>query len=412
MGGRLASESTASLATGLFFGFAATNCYGFPSKSLSNKNSCLPMRFSQHFRTLLILILVNWVSLGCKSDSQAKPRLNLSTVERGDMTQTVVATGSIKPLHQIEIRSKTGGTVRKFFVEEGDWVTAGQRLFEITPEASPTEQVRAREELRTSEVEVRQAEDDLRIAKELHSKKLLPEQNLRDAERELERVNARLSAAKAEWALIQREQIGETDKEMDIVQTSTTVVAPITGLIFTRELDEGASVTPTTSASGGTVVITMGDHTKIEFRGDVDEADIGKLKTGLTANVTVQAYQGRTFQGEIYHISPVGRYSDKEQQIVFNVKALVDNSEELLKVGMSATARIVVDERKDVPILDEMALFFKGDSAYVKVVVDTSTQATEDRPVTLGISDGIRTEVTSGLSGGEIVSAGQVQQEN
>ncbi len=327
------------------------------------------------------------------------------------MTQTVVATGSIRPLHQIEIRSKTGGTVRKFFVEEGDWVKAGQRLFEIAPEASPTEQVRTREELRMAELEVRQAEDDLRIAKELANKQLAPEQNLRDAERTLERAKARLSAAEAEWALIQRERLGEQKGDLEIVQTSTTVVAPITGLVFTRELDAGASVTPTTSASGGTVVLTMGDHTELEFRGDVDEADVGKLKPGLKANIAVQAFQGRTFEGEIYHISPVGRYSEKEQQIVFNVKARVGNEEESLKVGMSATAKIVVDERKDVPILDEMALFFKGDSSYVKVVTDSILGVTTDRIVTLGISDGIRTEVTSGLEGGEVVSAGTASAE-
>ncbi|MBL0061938.1 MAG: efflux RND transporter periplasmic adaptor subunit [bacterium] len=369
------------------------------------------MKLTTKILALTTILTLATVLIGCKKDIEVKPQQKLSTVERGDMTQTVVATGSIKPLHQIEIRSKTGGTVRKFFVEEGDWVTAGQRLFEISPEASPAEQVRAREELRTSEVEVRQAEDDLRIAKELADKNLLPAQNLRDAEREVERVKARLSAAQAEWALIQREQIGDRRGDMEIVQTSTTVVAPITGLIFTRELDEGASVTPTTSATGGTVVITMGDHTKLEFRGDVDEADVGKLKAGLTTNVTVQAFQGKTFSGEIYHISPVGRYSEKEQQIVFNVKATVDNSEGNLKVGMSATSRIVVDEHKDVPILDEMALFYKGDSAFVKVVTDTVAGTTEDRPITLGISDGIRTEVASGLNGGEIVSAGTVQPE-
>ncbi len=97
---------------------------------------------------------------------------------------------------------------------------------------------------------------------------------------------------------------------------------------------------------------------------------------------------------------------------MFNVKATVDNSEGNLKVGMSATSRIVVDERKDVPILDEMALFYKGDSAFVKVITDTVAGTTEERAVTLGISDGIRTEVTSGLNGGEIVSAGTVQTEN
>ncbi|MCC6476598.1 efflux RND transporter periplasmic adaptor subunit [bacterium] len=359
----------------------------------------------------LLAASLPWVIVACKSDAQTAPKLKLSTVERGDMTQTVVATGSIKPLHQIEIRSKTGGTVRRFFVEEGDWVEAGKRLFEISPEASPAEHVATREELRTSEVEVSQAEDDLRIAKELAEKNLAPEQSLRDAERTLERAKARLSGAQAQWALIQREQLGDRGADMDIVSTSTTVVAPITGLIFTRDLDAGASVSPTTSASGGTVVLTMGDDSEIEFRGDVDEADIGKLKTGLSANITVQAFQGKTFTGEITHISPVGRYSEKEQQIVFNVRAKVDNPEKQLKVGMSATSRIVVDDRKDVPILDEMALYFKGDSAFVKIVTDTVNNATEERAVSLGISDGIRTEVTSGLNGGEVVSAGTVIEE-
>jgi len=361
--------------------------------------------------SILLLIAFGVLATACKKDGEAKPQLKLSKIERGDMRQTVVATGSIRPLHQIEIRSKTGGTVRRFFVEEGDSVRAGQRLFEIAPESSPAEQVRAQQELKTAEVEVRQAEDDLRISRELTDKKLAPEQNLRDAERVLERAKARLAAAQAEWALIQREQIGVRSDEPDIVTTSTTVVAPISGLIFTRELDQGASVTPTTSASGGTVVITMGDPSEIEFRGDVDEADIGKLKAGLTADVTVQAFQGASFKGEIYHISPVGRYSEKEQQIVFNVRARVKNDENKLKVGMSSTAKIVVDERKDVPILDEMALFFKGDSAFVKIVTDTVAGTTEERLITLGISDGIRTEVTSGLQGGETVSAGTVQPE-
>ncbi|MBK8128672.1 MAG: efflux RND transporter periplasmic adaptor subunit [bacterium] len=350
------------------------------------------------------------LTFGCKKDVEAKPQLKLSKVERGDMIQTVVATGSVRPLHQIEIRSKTGGTVRRFYVEEGDSVKAGQRLFEISPESSPAEQVRAQQELRTAEVEVRQAEDDLWISRELSEKNLVPEQNRRDAERVLERANARLAAAQAEWSLIQREQLGARPDDLEIVTTSTTIVAPISGLIFTRELDQGASVTPTTSASGGTVVITMGDPSEIEFRGDVDEADVGKLKTGLTANVTVQAYQGKTFTGEIYHISPVGRYSEKEQQIVFNVRARVANDEGKLKVGMSSTAKIVVDERTDVPILDEMALFFKGDSAFVKLVTDTIAGTTEERFIALGISDGIRTEVTSGLQGGEIVSAGTAEQ--
>lgn len=356
------------------------------------------------FQTLICIIFL----IGCRSDDgNGNRQLRTARVERGDLTQTVVATGRIQPIHQIEIRSKSGGTVRRIFVEEGDWVEKNQRLLEITPEASPTEQVRARQELRTAEVEVRQAEDDLRIAQELFAKKLVPEQEMLDAERELERTQARLSAAEAEWALIQREKIGDVEG-LDIVRSSTTITAPISGLIFTREVDVGSSVTPTTSASGGTVVMTMGDDSEIEFRGDIDEADIGKMEVGLDVNLTVQAYPGRPFKGRITHISPVGRIDEDEGQTIFRVRALVENPEKLLKVGMTATSRVVVDQRTDIPIIDEMALSFHNDSIFVDLVTDSASGITERQAVEVGISDGIRTEITSGLEGGELVSLGSV----
>jgi len=241
----------------------------------------------------------------------------------------------------------------------------------------------------------------------------VPEQNHLDAERDVERAQARLSAAESEWALIQREKIGASGgdkKDMDIVRSSTTIVAPINGIIFTRAVDAGASVTPTTSASGGTVVMTMGDDSEIEFKGDIDEADIGKMKVGLDVDLSVQAYPGKTFKGKVTHISPVGKVDEDEKQTVFSVRALMDNNDKLLRVGLSATAKVVVDQRDSVAIVDEMALSYKGDSVLVKIVTDTVKAVTKDRLVKIGISDGIRTEIIEGLEGGETVSLGAVEE--
>lgn len=353
--------------------------------------------------------------VGCSKSKADTPKLKTATVERGDLTQTVVATGRIRPLQQIEVRSRTGGTVRKFYVEEGDFVTKGQKLFEVAPESSPAEQVRTREELNTAQVEVRQAEDKLRIAKELFDKNLAPEQTYLDAQRELDRAHARIASAEAQWALIQRERIGDTENtqnSLDIVATSTTVYAPISGIIFTRELDEGASVSPTTSASGGTVVLTMGDDDRLEFRGDIDEADVGKVRLNMEANVAVQAFPRNTFTANVTHISPVGKVdTEEDRQTVFGVRARVENPEKLLRVGMSATAKLVVDERKNVPIVDEMAVIFKNDSTFVKIVTDTAASATRLQPVTVGISNGVRAEIVEGLKGGELISLGNAQAE-
>lgn len=385
---------------------------------MKNKNPEARREFDKIGKAILISVMMISISIlifGCSKRDSTKGKLRLSTVERGDIAQTVVATGRIHPLHQIEIRSKSGGTVRAIFVEEGDSVSVGQKLMEISPEASPTEQVRARQELKTAEVELQQAEDRLRISRELFEKHLGPEQNFLDATRDVERAQARLSAARAEWALIQRERIGEPGQEqdrLDIVRSSTTITAPINGIIFERAVDVGASVTPTTSASGGTVVMTMGDDSEIEFRGDIDEADIGKMRVGLDVNLTVQAYPGRIFKGSVTHISPVGKVDSEERQTVFGVRARVDNPDKLLRVGLTATAKVVVDQRTDVPIVDEMALNFRGDTVFVNIVTDSASSTTEERIVEVGISDGIRTEVETGLEGGETVSLGSVVEED
>ena len=134
------------------------------------------------------------------------------------------------------------------------------------------------------------------------------------------------------------------------------------------------------------------------------------MKVGLEVNLTVQAYPGHSFKGEVTHISPVGKVDPDEKMTVFSVRALMDNSEKLLRVGLSATAKVVVDQRDDVAIVDEMALSFKGDTVTVKVVKDTVKAVTEDQIVKIGISDGIRTEINEGLQGGETVSLGAVEE--
>ncbi|MBU1937296.1 efflux RND transporter periplasmic adaptor subunit, partial [bacterium] len=321
----------------------------------------------------------------------------------------------------IEIRSKAGGTVRRIFVEEGDRVNPGDNLMEISPEASPAEQIRTREELRQAEVDLDKKQDELDISRELWEKKLLPERDFLNAQHAYDAALARYSAARAEWDLLRQKEgkdayqakgVDLNDEIHQMVRTSTIVRAPIAGLILSRNVDEGSSVTPVSSASGGTVVMTLGDDSELEFRGDVDEADMGKLRVGIPVQITVQSYPDSVFEGTLSHISPVGKINADQNQTTFAVRATVEDPHHILRVGMSTNARIVVEERTDILLLDETALIYEDRDAFVKLVLDSAKQETEKCTVKLGISNGIKTEITEGLKEGDKVLTGTFEEKD
>lgn len=370
---------------------------------------------------LIIVVVVVVLGLlflgirGCKKNGDTQPT-NTAVVEMGNISKTVVATGKIEALYKAEIKSKIGGLIKQFYVEEGDRVSVGQKLVEIIPGATPVELVRARTEVKATAYDKGFAEKKYLRSKKLHEQNLISPEEYDQAKANYQIAKARFFAAMAQLrvleqgsnvtALVEGIEISEQDqreieKETREAIASMTVIAPISGIILSRDTDKGSAVIPISSAYGGTVIMTIADVSEKHFRGDVDEADIGKVHLGLPARIYVETYPDESFKAELTHISPMGR--EEDDIINFEIRATIEDLKDRLRVGMSADAELILEEHENVLVIPEGAIIYEDGKTFVNIQDDSVPEGLRKIEITKGISDGLRTEVLSGLEEGQVL---------
>jgi HlyD family secretion protein len=342
-----------------------------------------------------------------RARTAAVPDVRMVTAQKGTITKAVVATGEIRPLAVADVKSKIGGVVRRFFVEEGDRVKKGQRLAEIVPTATPEELVSAREAVKTAQYRLDQSRRILKRLEGLAEKDLVSDADIEDAETQLSIDEARYDAAVAELQVLE-EGLATTKATRDESGTETAsalsdmvIASPIEGIVLSRNVDEGSSVIPLSSAYGGTSLMTLADVSSMHFEGDVDESDVAKIAEGMAAKIFVDAFPETVFTGVLTKIAPQGVRD--EGVVNFSVEAELVGSTGMLRTGMSADVQLVLAERSNVLTVPEGAVIYQGDSTFVEVL-DTGAQGGRTRaPVAVGLSDGIRTEIVRGLEEGQTV---------
>ena len=367
---------------------------------------------------VIIVVIVAVAFLGiksCQTQGGNKP-LNTATVERGNILKTVVATGKIEPLYKAEIKSKIGGLIKQFYVEEGDRVEAGQKLVEIIPGATPVEMVRARTEVKAAGYDKIVAEKQYLRSKELNVQKMISPEDYDRAKANYDKAKVRFYAAMAQLRVLEQGsnveslaegiEISEQDrreieKETREAIASMTLISPISGIVLSRDTDKGSAVIPLSSAYGGTIIMIIADVSEKHFRGDVDEADIGKVHLGLPARIYVEAYPDDPFQANLTHISPQGR--EEDEIVNFKIRATIEDPENKLRFGMSADAELILEEHEDILVIPEGAIIYEDEKTYVNVQDDSIPEGMRKIEITKGISDGLRTEVLSGLEEGQVV---------
>jgi len=292
---------------------------------------------------------------GCKEEVQPIIYESVPVTQR-NIVVAVRATGAVNPDTTVEVKSKASGEILQMLVETGQIVSRGELLVRVDQRVPRNRLAEAEAQLDVIRTRLATAESQMRRSEELFQNKAITEQ---------EYENAQLAEANAKAAVISAEVAVQTAQ---IAMSDTDVLAPINGTIITKSVERGQVISsPSSDVGGGTVLLTMADLDLVQVRTLVDEVDIGKIKDGLRATVTVNAYPNQPFQGEVLKVEP--KAETAQNVTMFPVIIRVPNRQGLLKPGMNADVQIHVGQRDNVLAVPNAALRTERDVGSAAMVL-------------------------------------------
>lgn len=351
----------------------------------------------------------------------------LITIQKGNLVQKVLATGTINPVVTVQIGSQASGTIKEIYVDYNSRVKKGQLLALIDPDAFKAQLTQAeasldsakanfvRQEatllyskalLEKSDVQLKEAKLHVERIRELFNKGLAPRIELDSAEASYDTAVAQKKAQEAQYNAelqavnVAKAQVTQWEGAVKLAKVNlehAKIKSPIDGIVISRNVDFGQTVI--TGFQALTLFIIADDLTKMEVNTSVSEANIGNVKLNQEVIFKVDAYPERIFSGKVKEI----RMSPNiEQKVVtYSVITSVDNKEMLLRPGMTADVWIKTASKEDVILIPAAAVKEKEGKKYVEVL---EGKEIKKRGVEAGLkgTDGF-IEILSGLNEGEKV---------
>ncbi|HET9695277.1 MAG TPA: efflux RND transporter periplasmic adaptor subunit, partial [Terriglobales bacterium] len=285
---------------------------------------------------VILLVLVGaGVLIAAKTGGTKIDQSKLAKVEKGDLAKSVVATGKIQPITQVEIKSKASGIVKKLYVEYGDRVKQGQILADLD-KAEIEAQVRSQKaNAEASEANLISTKADYERAKvdaegpdipmlkrayeraqNMAKEGVVSQQNLDDAQKNYELALNKQNVARAQLGVL-KAKISQAEaqvqsshaqlKQLEEQLGYTTIYSPMDGIVLSRDVEVGDAVSSIlVLGSSATLVMTIGDTSEVYVKGKVDESDIGKVYLGQPARIKVESFKDKTLTGKVTKISPMG----------------------------------------------------------------------------------------------------------
>lgn len=379
---------------------------------------------------LLVVLVLGVMAARLVKGTQIDPN-RLAKVQRGDVARSVVATGKIQPITKVEVKSKASGIVEKLYVDINNQVHKGQQLAQLDQQEIAAQVDAQRAQLAAAEANVgtyeanidqdrvNAAAPDLPMYKttldrnlEMQKEGVVSRQALDNANRDyLAALNKRdgakaqigVDSAKLKQARAQVLQSQASLKQLEEQLSYTTIVAPMDGVILSRDVEMGDAVSSIlVLGSTATLVMTEGDINQVYVQGKVDEADIAHVYMNQPARIKVESFRDRIFNGKVTKIAPLG--VEKDNVTTFEVRVSIDNPGGELKANMTANAEILLDEHKKVLTVPENAVSYDNQkNAFVEIPDKSQKEGFRKIQVKVGLSNGSVTEIASGLKEGDQV---------
>lgn len=357
------------------------------------------------------------------------------TVQRGTISQQLMATGDILAAARVEVFPQVEGHLRELRVEEGDRVRAEQELARIADDdlqvevarataqvdalraewaqmqagARPEEIVQAVDRVEHTKAELTNAKRLIERTQTMVENGMQSTQDLEDATRKITQARAAHSTAQKQLQLLRagaraeerqalQARLRAAQEALHLAQVKlqqATITAPMDGLVGRRYVDPGAYVT-----TSQTPIVTLVAMDTVKIRVPVSERDISRVQPGINAHIRVDAYPGEVFEGTVRHVSPIIDAASRSGEAEINIA----NPQHRLKPGMFAKVALLLEQRQEVVVIPRDALQVDRKGAAVFVVQDGKAHRQQ---VVTGLQTDTQVEVLNGLGPGtEVVMAG------
>lgn len=324
--------------------------------------------------------------------SKKKPVIyEVKTPFISNVIKKTVATGSVVPRKEIQIKPQVSGIVEEVFIEAGQQVKKGDLIARVKIIPNMVELNNAESRLNKAKINYEDAKVVYERQKKVYEQGVIPE-----AEFQQFRLTYLNSLEEMESAESNLQLIKEGVSKKAGTATNTLIRSTIEGMVLDVPVEVGNSVIESNTFNEGTTIASVADMGEMIFEGKVDETEVGKLKLGMPLILSIGAIDEEQFDAELEYIAPKGK--EENGAIQFEIKAdvkLKENS--FIRAGYSANADIVLDRKDSVMVIPESLIQFEkeGDSAYVEI--ETKPQVFEKRYIKTGLSDGVNIEVKEGV---------------
>lgn len=340
-----------------------------------------------------------------KSQGKTKELYEEVTPTANDsIVKSTVLTGSIEPRDEILVKPNMNGIIAELNHLPGDFVQEGELIAKIqmVPDVAMVQSAAARVD--AARVDLKRTEEVYKRDKSLYDQQILAKETYETSLANYRRAKIEYSSAVEQLDLTRTGSSASTSK-----RNNTLVFATVTGTILEQPVKVGSRVTMANNFSEGTTVVSIADLTDLLFIGNVNESDVNNVTVGSPVTIHVGALKDKTYHAVVEYVSPKGK--DTSGTILFEVKAAISGDDlSALKAGFSSNAEVEMAHKTGVLTIPEATVTYEGDKSFV--FVKGGKGEYEKKEVTLGLSDGIKVEVLSGLTGDETLRGNLMKKKN
>ena len=369
------------------------------------------------FAVAVIVVFVAMKATG-KKTQEVKLPVKTGKAEIANIQVKVTEVGNVQPEVKVDVKSAVSGKVISILHRDGDQVRRGDVLARVEPDLNQAQSLaETKNALSAAQIRYQQAKKNFESDHSLFEAGLLAGKQNRDSEAEFLSAKQEFEKAQEKYNLVEKSGIPINQSPENF--QGSNVVAPMDGIVLTKNVEIGESITSGVSSfNAGTVLFSVADVSTMIVKAGVNEVDIGKVRVGMPVKVTLDAYPKVAFAGRVDRIAPAVRLDDKVR--VFDVEIRLDAQGRELCTGMTANIEMI-GERKDKVLTVPVESVFQrdeGEIVFVKKNIDPKLAAQpakkddkdawkkffEKRVVVTGLSDNAHVEIVRGLKLGEEVA--------